>query len=84
MPKAPSVPKIKYPGNDPSKAPGSDWEWRGKGDPGFEKGAWYNSKTKESLKPDLEHSGPIGPHWDYVAPDKKQYRIYPDGRVESK
>ena len=24
----------KYPGNDPSKSPGKDWEWRGPDQPG--------------------------------------------------
>lgn len=72
---------IKYPGNDPSKSPGSGWEWRGKGEPGSSQGSWYNPKTKESLHPDLNHPGPIGPHWDYKAPDGKNFRLNPDGSL---
>ena len=71
-----------YPGNDPSKSPGANWEWRGPDKPGGDRGAWYNPTTGETLKPDLSHSAPIGKHWDYI-PYKNgpQYRIYPDGTI---
>jgi RHS repeat-associated protein len=66
--------------DDPSTAPGPDWEWRG-GD----KGQWFNPKTGESLRPDLDHLDPIGPHWDYKKRgESKGWRIFPDGRVEPK
>jgi hypothetical protein len=32
----------------------------------------------------LNHPPPIGPHWDYRAPDGTWYRIFPDGRIEPK
>ena len=72
----------KYPGNDPSKSPGKDWEWRGPDQPGGDKGAWYNPKTGETLKPDLNHPEPIEPHWDYI-PYKNgpQFRLYPNGEL---
>jgi RHS repeat-associated protein len=76
--KAPAYPP------DPTKAPGPDWVWRGKGAPGSKDGSWYNPKTGESLHPDLQHPDPIGPHWDYRDPNKNDWRIFPDGRVEPK
>lgn len=76
-----STEQPKYPGDDPSKSPGSDWEWRGKGEPESGKGSWYNPKTEESLHPDLNHPDPIGPHWDYTAPDGTEYRLNPDGSL---
>jgi hypothetical protein len=51
--------------NDPSQAPGEDWEWRGKQPPGGDKGAWFDPDSGESWHPDLGHPDPIGPHWDY-------------------
>jgi hypothetical protein len=70
---------------DGSISPGEGWEWRGPGAPGTpNRGAWYNPATKETLHPDLAHGDPIGPHYDYRAPDGTFYRIYPDGRVEPK
>jgi RHS repeat-associated protein len=69
---------------DPSQAPGPGWAWRGNGPPGSNQGAWYNPETGESLHPDLDHLDPIGPHYDYVAPDGTQYRIYQNGQIEQK
>jgi hypothetical protein len=71
-----SVPK---PPAKPSESPGPGWEWRGKGAPGSDNGSWYNPSTGESLHPDLNHPGPIGPHWDYVDPAGNQWRIPPGG-----
>ena len=74
-----------YPGNDPTKAPGENFEWRGKGDPSTGKGAWVNSKTGETLHPDLNHGDPYGPHWDYNYPGGGNgFRIYPDGSMTPK
>ena len=73
-----------YP-SDPAKPPGPGWEWRGRAGspPGGKDGAWFNPKTGESLSPDLEHDEPLGPHYDYRAPGKKEfYRWFPDGRFE--
>jgi RHS repeat-associated protein len=67
---------------NPAKPPGEGWEWRGNGPEGSDEGAWFNPETKESLHPDLEHPEPVGPHYDYKAPDGSEYRIYPDGRIE--
>jgi len=73
-----------YPGNNPKKSPGKDWEWRGKGEPGSGEGNWYNPKTGESLHPDLDHPDPIGSHWDYKDPDGIWYRLNPDGTLTPK
>ncbi|MGN9912252.1 polymorphic toxin-type HINT domain-containing protein [Phytohabitans sp. LJ34] len=70
---------------DGSVSPGQGWEWRGPGDPGTpNRGVWFKPDTKETLHPDLGHPAPIGPHYDYRAPDGTFYRIFPDGRVEPK
>jgi RHS repeat-associated protein len=48
---------------------------------------WHNTGTGESLRPDPDHTPPIGPHWDYNYrdnPNPNGWRIYPDGRVEPK
>lgn len=75
----------RYPGNDPTKQPGKDYEWRGKGDPVSGKGAWVNPKTGETLHPDLNHGPPHGPHWDYNYPGGgKGVRIFPDGGISPK
>jgi RHS repeat-associated protein len=77
--------KPTWPGNNPSVAPPGT-EWRGKpgSTPGSSEGNYYNPKTGESFHPDLSHPGPIGPHWDYRAPDGTWYRIFPDGSVVAK
>jgi RHS repeat-associated protein len=67
---------------NPAEPPGSKFEWRGKGPAGSNEGSWWDPDTRESLHPDLEHDEPIGPHYDYTAPDGSEYRIYPDGRIE--
>ncbi|UQX88701.1 polymorphic toxin type 37 domain-containing protein [Jatrophihabitans telluris] len=69
---------------NPAESPGTGWEWRGTGDPGTSKGSWYSPNTGESLHPDLGHPGPIGPHYDWKAPDGTTYRVYPDGTVVPK
>lgn len=69
---------------NPAEAPGSGWEWRGNGDPGSSKGSWYNPESGESLHPDLGHPDPIGPHYDWKAPNGVTYRVYPDGTVVEK
>jgi RHS repeat-associated protein len=75
---------IGYPGNDATQPPSSDWEWRGKGEPGSGEGNYYNPKTGESLHPDLGHGPPIGPHWDYKNKGGEWGRLYPDGSFELK
>lgn len=68
----------KYPGNNPTKIP-KGYEWRGSGLPGSPKGSYYNPKTREVLRPDLDHKLPIGPHWDYRSGDGVWYRMFPKG-----
>lgn len=77
---APTNPGPGYPGDDPAKAP-EGMEWRGQpgSSPGSPEGSYYNPNTTEVYRPDLQHEEPIGPHWDYRAPDGQWYRIFPDG-----
>jgi RHS repeat-associated protein len=71
---------IKYPGNDPTKAPkGYQWKGRPASTPGTKQGNYVNTKTNETLRPDLNHPAPIKPHWDYTDPSGKQWRIFQDG-----
>jgi len=62
---------------------GKGFEWRGKPNskPGDKNGNYYNPKTGESCRPDLDHPKPIGPHWDYKSPAGDWYRIHPDGSM---
>ena len=76
--------KPAFPGFDPTKAPGKDWEWRGKPPVGGPKGGWYNPDTGESLHPDLAHPDPIPPHWDYIDPSGNGWRLFPDGTATPK
>ena len=75
---------IKYPGDNPNKAPSEGFEWRGKSSPDEGKGNWYNPKTQEKWNADLEHREPIGPHWDYTDANGNHFRVYPDGTIEQK
>jgi hypothetical protein len=72
-------------GYDPRVAP-KGYEWRGRpgSPPGSREGSYYNPSTREVLRPDLSHPGPIGPHWDYRAPDGSWYRNFPDGSKRPK
>ena len=74
-----------YP-DDPTVSPGPGFEWFGRpgSQPGDPEGSWYNPNTGETLRPDTDHPPPIGPHWDYRAPNKQWYRWFPDGRFEIK
>ena len=76
---------VKYPGNDPAKAP-EGTEWRGKpgSQPGDKDGNYHNPDTGESYRPDLDHTDPIGPHWDYKDKNGQWHRIFPDGTMEGK
>lgn len=75
----------KFPGQDPSVSPGKNYEWRGKGDPASGRGSWVNPKTNEVLHPDLNHSGTIGPHWDYTYPGSGNgFRLFPNGTMVPK
>jgi len=71
-----------YPGDfeDPTKSPGEEWEWKGNGEVGSNKGSWYNKGTGESWHPDYNHEGGVPRHWDY---SRKGYdgkwRVWEDG-----
>jgi hypothetical protein len=69
---------------DPSVSPGSDWQWRGSGNPGSKQGSWYNPSTGESLHPDLDHPAPIGAHYDWKTSTGQSFRVYANGTVISK
>lgn len=69
---------------NPESPPFPGWEWRGTGPPGSSEGSWYNPATGESLHPDLNHDGPLGPHWDYKDENGNEWRLFPDGTVEPK
>ncbi|HET9112901.1 MAG TPA: polymorphic toxin type 37 domain-containing protein, partial [Burkholderiales bacterium] len=74
--------KPAWPGNDASKAPpGTAWRGKPGSQPGDGNGNYYNPITSESYRPDLNHPAPIGPHWDYRAPDGSWSRIFPNGDV---
>ncbi len=81
----PVKPQLKYPGSDPTKAP-KGYEWRGKpgSSPGSKNGNYYNPRTGESLRPDLNHPDPIGPHWDYRNSSGDWFRMFPDGSITPK
>ncbi|MGD0851920.1 MAG: polymorphic toxin type 37 domain-containing protein [Acidimicrobiales bacterium] len=76
-----SVPSSMPNFSDPSDPPGPGWEWRGNGPPGSSQGSWYDPLNDESLHPDLEHGGNIGPHYDYKDSSGKVFRIFPDGSI---
>lgn len=79
------VPDVKYPGDDPTKAP-EGYEWKGKPPQGGKKGG-YKTKTpgeRDSWHPDLDHGGEIDPHWDYNDKFGNSWRVFPDGRIELK
>lgn len=40
-------------------------------------GVWREN-TDESLRPNLNHPEPMGPHRDYWGPDGTKVRIFPD------
>ncbi len=69
-----------FPGNDPTIPP-EGFEWKGKpgSTPGDKEGNYFNPETGESLRPDLDHAPPVGPHWDYKDADGNWHRLYPDG-----
>ncbi len=74
-----------YPGDDPTETP-DGYEWKGKPDskPGDKEGNYHNPETGESLRLDLDHNPPVGPHWDYRDANGNWHRIYPDGSVVPK
>lgn len=76
---------IKYPGDNPNVIPKEGFEWRGNGTPESGNGGYYNPTTKQTLSPDLNHSEPIGPHWDYIPyKNRRGYRIFSNNSFEIK
>ncbi|KKQ34728.1 MAG: hypothetical protein US52_C0049G0006, partial [candidate division WS6 bacterium GW2011_GWA2_37_6] len=73
-----------FPGYDSTIPPRQGFVWKGSGQPGSGQGSWYNPITGEKYYPDLNHSDPIGEHWDYTNPQGEEFRIYPDGRMVPK
>ncbi|EAE7093151.1 hypothetical protein BI336_05285 [Listeria monocytogenes] len=78
-----NAPDIAYPGNDATSVP-DGYVWKGSGEPGSAAGNWVNEKTGETLHPDLDHGGNIGPHWDYTDSAGTEWRVFPDGKVSPK
>jgi len=76
-------PSVPYP-KDPKMPPGPGWQWKGPPD----KGSWFNPKTGEGLRPDVDHPPPVGPHYDYSpgrgGGARGGYRYFPDGTVVPK
>ena len=74
---------LRYPGNNPRRAP-DGYQWRGRGEQGSRLGSYYNATTGTVWRPDLEHTDPIGPHWDYKDEDGVWWRVFPDGTKKPK
>jgi len=84
MVRPPIIPRPSVPFPRGIGRPGPDFQWRGNGPPGSPQGSWYNPKTGEVLRPDLQHPRPIGPHHDYRAPDGTWYRWFGPGNLQPK
>ena len=77
----PNYPPPKLP-SLPSNSPGPGWIWKGDPlQPVGKNGTWINMGTWEKLYPDLNHPYPVGPPWDWQAPDGTRWRIFPDGSI---
>lgn len=59
-----------YPGRNPNKIPD------GFNDRVNEHANYYNPKTDQSLRPDLSHPEPYGPHWDWKDSNGQWWRLY--------
>jgi len=84
-------PTIEFPGRlrpQTGWRPGPGWEWRGKpGEPeGSEYGNYFNPKTGEWLRYDMDHPGDKGirPHWDYRDPWGNIWRWFGKGDAQLK
>ena len=64
-----------YPGRNPNKIPD------GFNDRVNPKANYYNPKTDQSLRPDLNHAEPIGPHWDWIDSNGVGWRLYRYWRI---
>ena len=68
---------------DPSKPPHEGWSWEGNVPPGQVGGRWRSNggKGPMTLRPDLNHPGPKGPHWEYTDPLGKKWDCWKDGTI---
>lgn len=74
-----------YPKLPTEPPPGFIWRGRPGSTPGDGNGNYYNPNTGETLRPDMEHEEPIGPHWDYLPKRGGDwYRWFPDGVLRPK
>jgi hypothetical protein len=60
---------------------GNKWPWKGQQPQVGDKGGYKNPNGPESMHPDLDHGGDIGPHWDFNDRNGPGYRIGPDGTI---
>ncbi|MDE5715954.1 MAG: hypothetical protein K2I42_07495 [Anaeroplasmataceae bacterium] len=65
----------RYPGSNPDRIP-DGFNQRKNSNANY-----YNPKTGQSLGPDLNHSNPIGPHWDWKDSKGNWWRLYRFFRV---
>ncbi|MGI4847103.1 MAG: RHS repeat-associated core domain-containing protein [Janthinobacterium lividum] len=77
------IPDLNF--DDAGKCPvgndGVEWRWQGKSPQGGHKGGYKNPNGPESIHPDLDHGGNIGPHWDFNDRKGSGYRIDPNGTI---
>jgi len=64
-----------FPGNNPNKIP------KGFEDRVNPNANYTNSGTGQSLRPDLNHPKPIGPHWDWRDSNGDRWRLYRFRRI---
>ena len=85
---APVLPNFGFndPGTPPTNPDGTPWEWRGPDDPGGARGGWVNpDNPDQSMHPDTDHGGTVGPHWDYTDRGTgTRIRIGPGGGISNK
>lgn len=80
-------PLEEWPTNPREVPPGFEWKGRPGTAPGDKEGNYTKPMEPGDIKePYLRYDETPGhkPHWDYRAPDGKEYRWYPDGTMEPK
>jgi hypothetical protein len=80
-------PLEEWPTNPKQAPPGYQWRGQPGSAQGDGKGSYIKPKQPGDAKyPSLRYDEGSGhkPHWDYRAPDGKEYRWYPDGTLEPK
>ncbi len=68
-------PSVPYPGGNTKLPPGPGWTWDGK--------KWVSPGGQETLRPDLGHAPPQGPHWDWKKKGIGGHWWWP-GKIEPK